>query len=688
MSNFFENFPLVNYTFGDEGIRSIFQNISAYTDIFQALIDDDTQYETYWVRDIDRPDTLSYELYDTPEFYWTFYLLNPDIIRKGWPNISSEKLIELKNDLFPDYSFQIKYDPNFLNDLAPWVNFYGDSGTIEFYDSIANKPAINSFFNVIRPGSVIQGNSGTGETGVGTAVVTSIDYNHGIINFKPWNGLHQIYVYDGGSGYDVPPEVIIEGTGSGAYAEAIVDSDGAVSEVRVYKPGYGYTPWPFNGTFEPWRWNSGAVYGPIGNFGQVSPAMHNDVIDFLKAQSTSTWWQDSDLFFQYESLRKTKVKFKRNSAQKGRDAIAFARVNDIRTLQGTTTLNVYNLVDDYRNWDWRKYPGTYGDNYDLFGYFGAYGSFSNNSISKGKFDDVISINATAVPSAVTYTELSTAPDPPGFYYIMNADGTVDLRSDLGYSSVYEGEGNRYRYIPEQFMDYSRRDYQVLDTNTVLGTLYGDGGGAFVSPWARYDFFPFRNESIYNVTQAYYEVPVYDPEWTWKVLGYDYNVLPFTPNPNGTVRLNISDDGVTNCTVSGLTGNPGDLYYIKLKMGNKYGADPWSNPATSIAHQGDMLHHWEDSQENRVFFNLFDSNNSIYWYDYRAARLDSGGYPYTRGFPMARGNYEIVGQDLVRVSNFQNLERQLEDMKSIKVLKPDSVRKIANAFKKAIRGTNR
>lgn len=693
MSNFFENFPLVNYTFGDEGVRSIFQNISAYTDIFQSLIDDDTQYETYQVTDIDRPDTLSYSLYDTPEFYWTFYLLNPDLIRKGWPNISNEKLNELKHDLFPGYSFQVKYDPNFINDLAPWFNFYGDSGTIDFYDSVSNKPAIRDFFSTIKPGSVIQGNIGTGETGVGTGIVTSIDYNLGIINFKPWNGLHQIFVYDGGSGYDIPPDVIIEGTGSGAYAEATVDSNGAISGIKVYKPGYGYTPWPFNGNLEVWRYNSGAAYGPLGSFGQISPAIHNDVFNFLRNQSSALWWEDSDLFFEYENLRRTKVKFKRNSEQKGRDAIAFARVNDIRTLLGATAINIYNLVEDYRNWDWRKYPATSGTNYDLFSFSGAGGSFTTYSVSNSVFSNIAQ-NISGTSAATVYEDISNVPSPApgtpgtsGGYYIMNSGGTINLDSNLGYGS-YVSEGERFRYIPEVFLDYSKSNGVIIDNaGPVLGNLYSEQGGNWERPWSNYDFSPFRNESIYNVTQGYFETPVYDLEWIVRFTDKNPNLEPYTPNPSGTVRLNISDDGVTNCTISGLTGNPGDLYAVYLKMGKRYGDQRWDAPASTIAQQADVLHHWEDLSGNRIDFNIFDSSNSIYWYDYYAPRLDSGGYPYSRGFPMARGNYEILGQDVVRVSNFQNLEEQVTDMKRIKVLKPDSVRKIANAFKKAIRGTN-
>jgi len=51
-----------------------------------------------FIDDFDRPDTLSYSLYGTPDYYWTFYYLNNDIRESGWPLAELELQDKLKAD--------------------------------------------------------------------------------------------------------------------------------------------------------------------------------------------------------------------------------------------------------------------------------------------------------------------------------------------------------------------------------------------------------------------------------------------------------------------------------------------------------------------------------------------------------------------------------------------------------------
>lgn len=85
MSNFFQNFPIVPYKFGDETSITPFQNISANNYIIDQVVDDTTFYTIFTIEDGDRPDVLSYKLYGTVDYYWTFYFLNEDIRESGWP---------------------------------------------------------------------------------------------------------------------------------------------------------------------------------------------------------------------------------------------------------------------------------------------------------------------------------------------------------------------------------------------------------------------------------------------------------------------------------------------------------------------------------------------------------------------------------------------------------------------------
>lgn len=87
--SYFTNYPTVNYKFGNEAINTSVQDIGAYIDLIDRVKDDISFYEEYNLRDGDRPDQVSNDLYGSPDYYWTFYLLNDELKRRGWPLLRS-----------------------------------------------------------------------------------------------------------------------------------------------------------------------------------------------------------------------------------------------------------------------------------------------------------------------------------------------------------------------------------------------------------------------------------------------------------------------------------------------------------------------------------------------------------------------------------------------------------------------
>lgn len=85
MSNYFENFPTVDYKFGNEKTSTQFQHIGTAVDILEQV----RKYEVYYlnveIQNGERPDQLSYRLYESSNYYWTFYLLNDHLRTNGWP---------------------------------------------------------------------------------------------------------------------------------------------------------------------------------------------------------------------------------------------------------------------------------------------------------------------------------------------------------------------------------------------------------------------------------------------------------------------------------------------------------------------------------------------------------------------------------------------------------------------------
>lgn len=113
---FFKDFPRVRYIFGNQSViggkrvtTEAFQDISAYTDIIDAVKDNTSFYVFYDIMEGMRPDQVSDELYGTPIYHWTFYMLNDTLRQQGWPltNLEIENIV--KRD-FPHQFIEFRED--------------------------------------------------------------------------------------------------------------------------------------------------------------------------------------------------------------------------------------------------------------------------------------------------------------------------------------------------------------------------------------------------------------------------------------------------------------------------------------------------------------------------------------------------------------------------------------------------
>jgi len=98
---YFENFPLIDYYFGNKVKPVKFTDMNVYVDLIDQIKDDVASYTYYDIMDGDRPDQVSQYLYDTPEFYWTFYLMNDSIRLHGWP-LSDQQVTEKAKKDYPN----------------------------------------------------------------------------------------------------------------------------------------------------------------------------------------------------------------------------------------------------------------------------------------------------------------------------------------------------------------------------------------------------------------------------------------------------------------------------------------------------------------------------------------------------------------------------------------------------------
>jgi hypothetical protein len=99
-TKYFRNFSLTDYRFGDNENPVLFDNITQYVDLIDGLKDDISFYQKHTIISGDRADTLSYRLYGTTDYYWTFFLMNDSLRLSGWP-VSQQNLFGNITEKYP-----------------------------------------------------------------------------------------------------------------------------------------------------------------------------------------------------------------------------------------------------------------------------------------------------------------------------------------------------------------------------------------------------------------------------------------------------------------------------------------------------------------------------------------------------------------------------------------------------------
>ena len=99
-TKYFEPFGFVRYKFGDGEAPVLFNDLTEYVDIIDEVKENATLLNKYTVVAGERPDTLSYELYGTTDYYWTFFLLNDHVRVSGWAQPDYE-LLSLAKSKYP-----------------------------------------------------------------------------------------------------------------------------------------------------------------------------------------------------------------------------------------------------------------------------------------------------------------------------------------------------------------------------------------------------------------------------------------------------------------------------------------------------------------------------------------------------------------------------------------------------------
>ena len=91
--SYFKNFKYLEYQFPDNKVR-LFKNISTRLAMLDRVIEDQTNFQPYYVKEDEAPEHISYNFYGTVKYHWCILLVNNIMsIYNDWPK-SSNQLID------------------------------------------------------------------------------------------------------------------------------------------------------------------------------------------------------------------------------------------------------------------------------------------------------------------------------------------------------------------------------------------------------------------------------------------------------------------------------------------------------------------------------------------------------------------------------------------------------------------
>lgn len=146
MSSFFQFFPTIDYTFFAENGATAQKITQKVTDIFRNVDVDDLAvdgalaYQLYTIVDGDRPDTVSQKLYGTPDYHWTFFVVN-NTLKNGlhdWP-LSSSQMVKFLETFYDSYEV-----------LQTRMTFSSNEYTIELEEEQTTTQSYSEIENTFR----------------------------------------------------------------------------------------------------------------------------------------------------------------------------------------------------------------------------------------------------------------------------------------------------------------------------------------------------------------------------------------------------------------------------------------------------------------------------------------------------------------------------------------------------------
>lgn len=123
---FFKQFPKIQYDFERNGVITNVVNIYRSVRPLREFIDNSSAYTFYEIKNGERPDIVSQRLYDNPNYYWTFFVINDDLHdgTRAWP-MSQEDLFDYMEKEYEGYV--ITTNPTIVRNTDGIITSFEDS---------------------------------------------------------------------------------------------------------------------------------------------------------------------------------------------------------------------------------------------------------------------------------------------------------------------------------------------------------------------------------------------------------------------------------------------------------------------------------------------------------------------------------------------------------------------------------
>ena len=257
---FFKQLPKVKYDFNRSGVIQEMVDLFRHVKPLPSFLDNASAYRFYEIPNGERPDVISTRIYGTPDFYWTFFVVN-DFLHDGyraWP-MSQEQLLKYMETEYN--GFAIETNPTTRLDLANSLagkfelgeTLVGDTsnatGTITKKNIDMSQLVVQNVTGAYI-GSLV-GISNTTERITGASTGDFVD-THRVFKYAdaPYyyyrenadiGSLESIIVKNGGSGYTSAPTVTINGNGTTQATATATIEDGKVTSISITGSGKRYT---------------------------------------------------------------------------------------------------------------------------------------------------------------------------------------------------------------------------------------------------------------------------------------------------------------------------------------------------------------------------------------------------------------------------------------------------------------